>query len=126
MGCLWAYKSEVGGGGGGGMGGDSNRTKQSVSNKLRSSADSNTSNLIAFLIVVKNRHVPDTFDVKLKNRNHETIRTDFTLNRQRRSLVNWAACKAVSVHKMGFSPSKNEHYQLLTQHLSFPGEGGGG
>ena len=65
------------------------------------------------LIVVKNRHVPDTFDVKQKNRNHETIATDFTLNRQQRSLVNWAACKAVPVYKMGFSPSKNEHYQLV-------------
>ena len=33
-----------------------------------------------------------------------------------RYLVNWAACKADPVHKMGRLVSKNEHYQLLTQY----------
>ena len=32
------------------------------------------------------------------------------------NLVNWAACKADPVHKMGRLVSKNEHYQLLTQY----------
>ena len=113
MGRLWAYKSE-GGRGGGGEGTRTGLKKAFQTSYLAVLIQilCEFTRFFKLLIVVKNRHVPDTFDVKQKNRNHETIATDFILNRQQRSLVNWAACKAVPVHKMGFPPSKNEHYQL--------------